>query len=50
MSLVLMYVVFGSLQCQNEVFRIHVTEVDLFVGIEQHKIDVKNPLPTRLAN
>lgn len=38
-----------SSQCQHEHFRLHVNEVDLFIGIEQQKIDVKYPLPTRLA-
>ena len=35
------------LQCHNEFFKVSVTDLDIFAGIERNRIDVKNPMPTR---
>ena len=35
------------LQCHNEYFKVAVSDLDIFAGIERNKIDVKNPMPTR---
>ena len=34
-------------QAHNELARLALTDLDVFVGIEQKRIDVRNPLPTR---
>lgn len=36
-------------QCHHEHFKLAVLDFDVFAGIEGSKIDVKNPLPTRLV-
>lgn len=34
-------------QCHNELYKLGLNEFDMFVGIQQSKVDVKNPMPTR---
>ena len=34
-------------QCHNEVYKMSLNDIDIFVGIQQSRIDVKNPMPTR---
>lgn len=38
---------FTLLQCHHELYKLGVNEFDIFVGIQQSRIDVKNPMPTR---
>ena len=37
------------LQMHSELFKLSLNEFDIFVGIQQSRIDIKNPMPTRFV-
>ena len=44
---IIYFLFYFILQAHNELARLALSDLDVFVGIEQKRIDVRNPLPTR---
>uniref|UniRef100_A0A1X7TTF8 Uncharacterized protein n=2 Tax=Amphimedon queenslandica TaxID=400682 RepID=A0A1X7TTF8_AMPQE len=42
-----MFLIYKDAKAHNELARLALSDLDVFVGIEQKRIDVRNPLPTR---